>query len=91
MTRIPIVVIAGRPNVGKSTLFNKLAGRRSAIVSDTPGVTRDRKEAEALMRGKRIRLIDTAGLARPRRWKRTAWAWASRWPCRRNTARACPT
>ena len=62
MTTLPIVVIAGRPNVGKSTLFNKLAGRRSAIVSDTPGVTRDRKEAEALMRGKRIRLIDTAGL-----------------------------
>ncbi len=59
---LPTVVIAGRPNVGKSTLFNKLAGRRHALVSDTPGVTRDRKEAEALMRGKRIRLIDTAGL-----------------------------
>ena len=59
---LPTVVIAGRPNVGKSTLFNKLAGRRSAIVSDTPGVTRDRKEAEALLRGKRVRLIDTAGL-----------------------------
>ena len=59
---LPTVVIAGRPNVGKSTLFNKLAGRRYAIVSDTPGVTRDRKEAEALLRGKRIRLIDTAGL-----------------------------
>ena len=62
MTALPVVVIAGRPNVGKSTLFNKLAGRRSAIVSDTPGVTRDRKEAEALLRGKRVRLIDTAGL-----------------------------
>ncbi len=61
-TGLPVVVIAGRPNVGKSTLFNKLAGRRSAIVSDTPGVTRDRKEAEALLRGKRVRLIDTAGL-----------------------------
>ncbi len=59
---LPIVVIAGRPNVGKSTLFNKLSGRRSAIVSDTPGVTRDRKEAEALLRGKRVQLIDTAGL-----------------------------
>ncbi len=59
---LPIVVIAGRPNVGKSTLFNKLAGRRQALVSDTPGVTRDRKEAEALLRGKRVRLIDTAGL-----------------------------
>ena len=62
MNQLPVVVIAGRPNVGKSTLFNKLAGRRSAIVSDTPGVTRDRKEAEALLRGKRVRLIDTAGL-----------------------------
>ncbi len=42
---LPVVVIAGRPNVGKSTLFNKLAGRRTALVSDTPGVTRDFKEA----------------------------------------------
>jgi GTPase len=56
------VVIAGRPNVGKSTLFNRLAGRRIALVADTPGVTRDRKEAEALLRGRRVRLIDTAGL-----------------------------
>jgi GTP-binding protein len=59
---LPIVVIAGRPNVGKSTLFNRLAGRRSAIVSDTPGVTRDRKEAEAMLRGRLVRLVDTAGL-----------------------------
>ena len=59
---LPVVVIAGRPNVGKSTLFNKLAGRRHALVSDIAGVTRDRKEAEALLRGKRVRLIDTAGL-----------------------------
>ena len=60
--RLPVVVIAGRPNVGKSTLFNKLAGRRQALVADTPGVTRDRKDAEAMLRGKRVRLIDTAGL-----------------------------
>jgi GTP-binding protein len=59
---LPTVVIAGRPNVGKSTLFNRLAGRRAAIVADTPGVTRDRKEAEALLRGRQVRLIDTAGL-----------------------------
>ena len=59
---LPTVVIAGRPNVGKSTLFNRLVGRRQAIVSDTPGVTRDRKEGEALLRGRRVRLIDTAGL-----------------------------
>jgi GTP-binding protein len=58
----PTVVIAGRPNVGKSTLFNRLAGRRAALVADTPGVTRDRKEAEATLRGRRVRLVDTAGL-----------------------------
>ena len=60
--KYPVVVIAGRPNVGKSTLFNRLAGRRVALVADTPGVTRDRKEADALMRGRRVQLIDTAGL-----------------------------
>ena len=59
---LPLVVIAGRPNVGKSTLFNRLAGKRLALVSDTPGVTRDRKEAEALLRGRLVRLVDTAGL-----------------------------
>jgi GTP-binding protein len=59
---LPLVVVAGRPNVGKSTLFNRLAGRRLALVADTPGVTRDRKEAEALLRGRRVRLVDTAGL-----------------------------
>jgi len=59
---LPVVVIAGRPNVGKSTLFNRLVGRRVALVADTPGVTRDRKEAEALLRGRRVRVVDTAGL-----------------------------
>jgi GTPase len=59
---LPVVVIAGRPNVGKSTLFNRLAGRRTALVADTPGVTRDRKEAEAMLRGRQVRLVDTAGL-----------------------------
>jgi GTP-binding protein len=58
----PTVVIAGRPNVGKSTLFNRLAGRRFALVSDTPGVTRDHKDAEAMLRGRLVRLVDTAGL-----------------------------
>ncbi len=59
---LPVVVIAGRPNVGKSTLFNRLAGRRSALVADTPGVTRDRKDATAQLRGRMVRLVDTAGL-----------------------------
>jgi GTPase len=59
---LPVVVIAGRPNVGKSTLFNRLAGRRAALVADTPGVTRDRKDATAQLRGRMVRLVDTAGL-----------------------------
>lgn len=55
-------MIAGRPNVGKSTIFNRLVGRRQALVADTPGVTRDRKEGQATVRGRAIRIIDTAGL-----------------------------
>jgi GTP-binding protein len=58
----PVVVIAGRPNVGKSTLFNRLAGKRLALVDDMPGLTRDRKEAEADIGRRSVRLIDTAGL-----------------------------
>jgi GTP-binding protein len=58
----PVVAIVGRPNVGKSTLFNRLARRRLAIVHDLPGVTRDRKEAPALIGGRDVTLIDTAGL-----------------------------
>jgi GTP-binding protein len=59
---LPVVAIAGRPNVGKSTLFNRLSGRRTAIVDDTPGVTRDRKEAPAELGGRQVILVDTAGL-----------------------------
>jgi len=58
----PTVVILGRPNVGKSTLFNRLAQRRIAIVDDTPGVTRDRQEAPAVIGGREVTLVDTAGL-----------------------------
>jgi len=59
---LPVVVVAGRPNVGKSMLFNKLVGRRAALVADTPGVTRDRKEARCTLRGRDVMLVDTAGL-----------------------------
>jgi len=59
---MPVVVIVGRPNVGKSTLFNRLVGRRAALIADTPGVTRDRQDAEAELAGRVVRLMDTAGL-----------------------------
>ena len=56
-----IVAIVGRPNVGKSTLFNRLVGRKIALVDDTPGVTRDRREAEGRIGDLRFRILDTAG------------------------------
>ena len=57
----PVVAIIGRPNVGKSTLFNRLVGKRLALVDDRPGVTRDRREGDATLIGMEFRIVDTAG------------------------------
>jgi GTP-binding protein len=61
MTRLPTVAIVGRPNVGKSTLFNRLVGKKLALVDDRPGVTRDRREGDANLLGLDFRIVDTAG------------------------------
>jgi GTP-binding protein len=61
MSKLPVVAIIGRPNVGKSTLFNRLVGKKLALVDDLPGVTRDRREGDATLVGLDFRVIDTAG------------------------------
>ncbi|MDF0488979.1 ribosome biogenesis GTPase Der [Sphingomonas sp. H39-1-10] len=61
MPNLPVVAIIGRPNVGKSTLFNRLVGKKLALVDDRPGVTRDRREGDATLIGLDFRVIDTAG------------------------------
>jgi GTPase len=60
--KVPTLVIVGRPNVGKSTFFNRLAGERIAVVEDTPGVTRDRLYSEIEHKGRRFRIVDTGGI-----------------------------
>jgi GTP-binding protein len=67
MSPLPAIAIIGRPNVGKSTLFNRLTGKRSALVSDMPGLTRDRREEEADLAGNPVTIVDTAGLEQAKR------------------------
>lgn len=61
-SKLPVVVIVGRPNVGKSTLFNRIIRKRVAVVEDTPGITRDRLYAEAEWQGRKFTVVDTGGI-----------------------------
>ncbi len=69
---VPVLAVVGRPNVGKSTLVNRILGRREAVVEDVPGVTRDRVTYDALWRGRRFTVVDTGG------WERSATGLAGR-------------
>jgi GTPase len=97
MSSVPTIAIVGRPNVGKSTLFNRLTGTRAALVSDLPGLTRDRKIGDALIGGNPAKLIDTAGLeeaptgsiaARMRQQSETAIVATASRPPTRHSARS---
>ena len=68
---LPVVALAGRPNVGKSTLFNRLAGKREALVADFPGLTRDRRHSLVRLAGRRAILVDTPGVGQGGAWGET--------------------
>lgn len=77
----PVVAVVGRPNVGKSTLVNRILGRREAVVQDIPGVTRDRVSYDALWTGRRFVVQDTGDGSPTPRGCSSWWPSRPRWPC----------
>ncbi|BCI88563.1 hypothetical protein NIIDMKKI_37690 [Mycobacterium kansasii] len=77
----PVVAIVGRPNVGKSTLVNRILGRREAVVQDVPGVTRDRVSYDALWSGRRFVVQDTGDGSRTPKVCSNWWPSRRRWRC----------
>lgn len=78
----PVVAVVGRPNVGKSTLVNRVIGRREAVVENTPGVTRDRVSYKAEWSVRNFTLVDTGGWEHDAKGVTPAWPSRPRWPCR---------
>jgi small GTP-binding protein len=83
---IPVVALVGRPNVGKSTLFNRLTHTRDALVADFPGLTRDRKYGRAEVEGNEFIIVDTGVLTVPKTALKPAWLASRYWRSKKQTS-----
>ncbi|VFS43840.1 GTP-binding protein EngA [Enterobacter cancerogenus] len=83
---VPVVALVGRPNVGKSTLFNRLTRTRDALVADFPGLTRDRKYGRAEVEGREFICIDTGGMTGQKTALKRVWLSSLCWRLKRRTS-----
>lgn len=80
---VPVIALVGRPNVGKSTLFNRLTRTRDAIVGDLSGLTRDRQYGEAKWQGRSYILVDTGGISGDEHGMDEKWPSSRCWPLKK--------